>query len=457
MVIPRRNTLIGSGLLLALLITVGISSRITQPSIDTQITIVGMAASSTDTPGLIVITVPGTPVSAQQTISHTATQTVTAFPTPTPTLSATPTNSPFPTVPVFNTVTNPAPAANNANADLHIVQRGETLYRIAQRYGVTTDVLVSANQMPNANTIYVGQALLIPGKSTIANEGPMLEATTTPFIAAMLSTQARRYIPTYTPTLPPRQTSVNGMSPETFIVISPEAQANIRAIYANGQTLGRNGRAFSKLGDSTIENPHFLARFDQAGSYNLGAYGYLQPVIDYYSGSFGRDSAAVRVGLHTWSVLDPMWATNPACIGGEHMLECEFRVHNPSLLFVRLGSNDAGIPESVDRNLRRIVEFSIENGVIPIMGTKADRFEGASNINNQIIRRIAADYDVPLWDFDLIAETIPGRGLGADRVHMTTYYAHDWRNATAFRTGHGVHSLTALMVLEQIMQIVSEK
>lgn len=249
---------------------------------------------------------------------------------------------------------------------------------------------------------------------------------------------------------------VNGVPAEVFIVLPEDVLVSLREIFQQGQQQGRNPQAFSKLGDSTIENPQFMTRFDDTEfSYDLADFAYLQPAIDFYSGSFGRQGAAVRRGLHTWSVFDPMWASNPACMSGETMLECEFRIWNPSLLFVRMGSNDAGIPNEVDRNLRRIVEFSIENGVIPVLGTKADRFEG-SNINNQIIRQIAADYAVPLWDFDLIAGTIPGRGLGSDRVHMTYFFEHDYKDPRAYRTGNGIHTLTGLIMLDAIMHHIRD-
>lgn len=47
----------------------------------------------------------------------------------------------------------------------HVVQRGENLYRIALRYGVTVNALAAANGIVNANRIYVGQRLTIPGRS----------------------------------------------------------------------------------------------------------------------------------------------------------------------------------------------------------------------------------------------------------------------------------------------------
>ena len=44
----------------------------------------------------------------------------------------------------------------------HVVQAGESLSRIAVRYGVTVQALVSANNIANANQVYVGQRLRIP-------------------------------------------------------------------------------------------------------------------------------------------------------------------------------------------------------------------------------------------------------------------------------------------------------
>ena len=77
-----------------------------------------------------------------------------------------------------------------------------------------------------------------------------------------------------------------------------------------------------------------------------------------------------------------------------------------------------------------------------------------NNINNNILRQIAADYKLPLWDFDLVAGTIPNRGLYINDVHLTTFFAHDYTQARAFATGHGVHNLTALMALDAIMREV---
>lgn len=55
-----------------------------------------------------------------------------------------------------------APAAIADPETIHIVQRGDTLYSIARRYGVTVQALMAYNSL-TSTTIYVGQRLLIPG------------------------------------------------------------------------------------------------------------------------------------------------------------------------------------------------------------------------------------------------------------------------------------------------------
>jgi LysM repeat protein len=343
---------------------------------------------------------------------------------------------------------------NNDNARIHIVVDGETLYRIALQYNLTAETIATANGITDVTQIYAGQTLMIPGLETVSSNAvdslPTLQLNNTQLVTAATGTDDQTIQQMPLATYPPAPNSVNGIPVDMIAAMPQGVIAHIRNIYSMGQSLGRNPRGLSKLGDSTIENPHFLTRFD-SGPFNLGNYAYLQDVVSFYNGSFSRESA-VRRGLHTWAVLDPMWAGG-TCAPGETMLECEFRVQNPSVLIIHLGSNDAGIPDSTNRNFREIVEYCMTSGVIPILGTKADRHEG-SNINNEMIRQIAYDYNVPLWDFDMVAATIPGKGLDQDGVHMTSFFAHDWSSPTAFERGYGLMNLTALIALDKVWRAV---
>lgn len=61
-------------------------------------------------------------------------------------------------------VTTPAPTLTPqaTGPTTHIVQAGENLFRIALRYGLTTEVVAQANGITNPALIYVGQKLTIP-------------------------------------------------------------------------------------------------------------------------------------------------------------------------------------------------------------------------------------------------------------------------------------------------------
>lgn len=45
---------------------------------------------------------------------------------------------------------------------VHVVQRGETLYSIARKYGTTYQAIVRANNIQNPSVIYVGQRINVP-------------------------------------------------------------------------------------------------------------------------------------------------------------------------------------------------------------------------------------------------------------------------------------------------------
>ncbi|MGA9351417.1 MAG: LysM peptidoglycan-binding domain-containing protein [Anaerolineae bacterium] len=51
----------------------------------------------------------------------------------------------------------------SSSGSVHVVQRGENLYRIALHYGTTVQALASANNLSSTSLIRVGQTLVIPG------------------------------------------------------------------------------------------------------------------------------------------------------------------------------------------------------------------------------------------------------------------------------------------------------
>jgi murein DD-endopeptidase MepM/ murein hydrolase activator NlpD len=78
---------------------------------------------------------------------------------------------------------------------VHVVQRGETLFTIAQQYGTTMDAITHANGISDPRQIYVGQRLVIPG-----GVGEVGTQETEPYLVQagdMLTSIARRYQTTW--------------------------------------------------------------------------------------------------------------------------------------------------------------------------------------------------------------------------------------------------------------------
>ncbi|MCB9076716.1 MAG: LysM peptidoglycan-binding domain-containing protein [Anaerolineaceae bacterium] len=64
-------------------------------------------------------------------------------------------------------------SANAQGGTVHIVSYGETLFSIANQYGVSVDALLRYNGIPNPDLVFVGQPIQIPG-----SYGPSLIPTT---------------------------------------------------------------------------------------------------------------------------------------------------------------------------------------------------------------------------------------------------------------------------------------
>ncbi len=278
-----------------------------------------------------------------------------------------------------------------------------------------------------------------------------VEATLT---ATPAPTAIRRTVVMPTPTALPAGAAprlLNDLPSEMIAVAPDDVQQNVRQIYARGQALGRNPHTFSKIGDSTMLWPLFLVSFDWR-QYRLGEFAHLQRTIDRFPGSFSRESLAVKKGMHTWGEFDPGQVDSAQCLPTEGPLLCELRVNNPSFALIRLGANDSLDPAQFEPAMRRLLDTCIAYGVVPILGTKPDHYEGVDNTINRMIRRIATEYRVPLWDFDLAAETVSGRGLQPDGLHLREGGTDDFANSDSLQYIGPVEDLSALMTLDAASQ-----
>ena len=74
-----------------------------------------------------------------------------------------------------------------ANPGYHLIQPGDTLFRIATRYGVSMQALAYVNDIVTPDTIYVGQQLKIPDGSEVIPDEPERPAPVPPLDADPLS------------------------------------------------------------------------------------------------------------------------------------------------------------------------------------------------------------------------------------------------------------------------------
>ena len=270
---------------------------------------------------------------------------------------------------------------------------------------------------------------------------PIPTATPTP-------TQTPTQTLTPTPTAPPVPVYISGLT------------ANAREIFLRGRSLGNRAHTFALVGDSNTDNPAFFAPFD-FGSYNLGEHGYLQGTLNYFGGSFGRDSVAAVGGFSTAKVLDPAFNDPARCSSSESPLACEYRLQRPSIALILLGTGDHQIWQGFRDRYRKVVEYTLAQGIIPVLITKADDLESledgapAGYINGVIVQ-VSGDYRVPLLDLRQAVAPLPNRGLLPDGFHYN--YPGDGQFAN-FADGYldygfNMRNLTGLQVLDVLRRQV---
>ena len=238
------------------------------------------------------------------------------------------------------------------------------------------------------------------------------------------------------------------------VPVIPEIDEGVLALYEAALDAGRDPHAFAKVGDCISDNQHFLSPFGRS-RYNLGEFAYLQAVVDHFGASLALDSLAAYDGLVTSAVLDPAFANPLACQPGESPLRCEYRVHRPSVAVIMFGAQDLLFTpaEQFERNLRQIVHETIQAGVIPLLST----FPGnlalweQSIKYNQIVVRVALDYEVPLMNLWLALEALPNHGLNEDGRHLSLPFTDSGDLAPAnLQRGYPLRNLVTLQALDAV-------
>jgi len=250
----------------------------------------------------------------------------------------------------------------------------------------------------------------------------------------------------------------------------PEVVAQIQRIYLRGQAVGNQPNVFSKVGDSITVAPHMFTPLG-SGQYELATFSYLQETLNHYLSGTAREgnpftnrSLAAAIGWSAPAILDSEFADTTLCLQDEVPLLCEYRLNRPSVALIMVGTNDVNrLGENIYYgNIERIVQLSIEQGVIPVLSTIPPQEGLAAKVGafNRIIRFIADTYDVPLWDYALAMALLPNNGLDEDGIHPSIP-ARGVRGAADFNSynlhsGYVLRNLTALQMLDSVWHAVRD-
>ena len=123
-------------------------------------------------------------------------------------------------------------------------------------------------------------------------------------------------------------------------------------------------------------------------------------------------------------------------------------------MLISLGTNDGYNPPTFKDNLRAIIDMTLEQKRLPVLMLKADNVEKNYSIN-QDIADLAAEYDIPVWNFWAAIQQLDNGGLQPDGVHLT-FYSNYFSDPKAFNTAWAYRNLTALQVLEIMMNEIKE-
>jgi len=224
--------------------------------------------------------------------------------------------------------------------------------------------------------------------------------------------------------------------------VVPIISENALEIYLRGLEAGTDPQLFSIVGDCQNIPGGSLFKKVNWDDFSLPPdLEYLQPTLDNFRSIWSRQSVTVDGGFIPASMFSTYWTDTERCEPTETPLECEFRLNNLSILIISIGSDQKpGTSDDFDRYMRKIVEYSIENNVLPIIATDAYPTEEGFPLN-EIMAQIAYDYDIPLWNFWAAVQDLPNHGLKEDNFHIS---------AEAF----AIKRITGIQVLHAVLTAV---
>ena len=286
------------------------------------------------------------------------------------------------------------------------------------------------------------QATFTPG-ATLTLPVTLTDAPEATFTVTVAESEDITVDPTPTPTLMEAH-RLTAEEWKTWPVI-PLVSETAREIYQRGLVLGNDAHAFSILGDCQSLPETFMGVYETDTVLVAGLPENLQAVITNFTGSFSRQSPTVKGGTTAGAILWAAWHENKfTCQESETPLDCELRLHKPSIVIINLGTHYE------TRNmtyLRKILDQLIAKGIVPILSTKADNRELDERLNLEMAQ-LAIEYNIPLWNFWAATSDLPNHGVGVKKAEefLGEIYLSD--------EGLERHRFTALQALAAVWQAV---
>ncbi len=231
-------------------------------------------------------------------------------------------------------------------------------------------------------------------------------------------------------------------------IIPTDIDTSLRKVYERGLSLGNDPHAFSLFGDCQARPEEFFGVFETDEILFESLSPDLQETVDNFRGSFNRESPTAQDGTTPGALLWIQWHQGKFdCTFAETPVECELRIHRPSFVIIQIGTH---FESRNTEYLRRIIEQLLDEGVIPILATKADNREKDERVNRDMAL-LASEYDLPLWNFWAAVSNLPNRGLYTrdDRPLQGDIYLTE--------EAKEIHRMTALETLNAVWRAMTRK
>lgn len=227
--------------------------------------------------------------------------------------------------------------------------------------------------------------------------------------------------------------------------VLPVITERARQIYQLGQSLGNDAHAFSIFGDCQSERDVFMGIYETDPLLASKLPANLRATVAWFTGSFNRESPTVKGGTTPGGLMWPPWHENKyTCTIYETPIQCELRLHKPAFVIIHVGTHY----ESRNQDyMRKVLDQLIAAGVVPILASKADNDDLDDHINAGYAQ-LAAEYNLPFWNFWRAVSELPNRGLYTrpDAIYQGDIYLTD--------VAVDIQRMSALLVLDSLRRAV---